>query len=70
MRDTIPASADTEPAVPSTCRTLPPTTATRLCPAAEISGKPLLLVSTQIGRRRTCRLFDSTASCSLRTVVS
>lgn len=42
MREIIPASAAAEADVPLTCSTLPPTTTTKLCPAADISGKPLL----------------------------
>lgn len=41
MREIIPASAGAEADVPPSCSTLPPTTTTKLCPAAEISGKPL-----------------------------
>lgn len=41
MREIIPASAGAEADVPLTCSTLPPTTTTKLCPAAEMSGKPL-----------------------------
>lgn len=41
MRDTIPARAGADADVPPICWTLPPTTTTKLCPAAEMSGNPL-----------------------------
>lgn len=42
MREIIPASVGAEADVPLTCSTLPSTTTTKLCPAAETSGKPLV----------------------------